>query len=699
MDDISNKIIIPDSAYADSPTNPTITATTSSTTPVTTNDISNKIVVPESAYADNRTPGVGDRLADNIQTIHNGTDATMNGIQRGIMDYAATVAKGTSKALNLDTTPQQLQDQYDKDEVKYNYQSSEHPILSTLGRLTGNVISSIPATVAGSALGLGAVGSLGAKAVEELGGGAFVSGAARLAGDVVGNAINGGIQGSLMTQAGQGADVINQKGMQYGSLFGGTVGTLGQKAIGAYANNLQNYTSYSKDLVDAGYPKSAPVFSTDVPGNQGIYNSIKEGAVNGAINRIPVINMVPGIGTQSARNAQISGLQTALKSMANQYTTAMPEATQQQFKNAILAAKATSDQSISDTSNAFRQLLNQNGITSHNMDTSLPLAQDILNKYSHILPDNTLETLKSFNNTATTNDLLGTASQAGLRQRTWAAYQDLADIDRSADPTAFNAANKLHDLYHAISADINNSVQGNNKAVEAFNHFNTTTTAQYAIWNKANNPELVKAFQNINNNASGMMTFYNKLVSGKMAISDQAKYATILGDQGMDAVQQGALQKAFQSSKVIDPISGTDTGDLNIGKFLSTINNTNPNLIPSDIKSHLNAIQWMANKVAQGTNMASDGTNLALGGAVGGALAVSNVARVLAASGAALGAITAHPPIKNTLMAIDKLTQSITGDTPMSTYLLNAAQKNFSRVGISLIHNADGSIKLDRVQQ
>jgi hypothetical protein len=631
------------------------------------------IIIPDDAYtspSSNNNHNIGHKIDNKTSYLQSLVDAAGKGVQQGLDDITSTIAKGLTKIAPYVGLPElktsDVQALYDKNLASYNADSdtNAHPIASGLGRLGGNLFATAP---------LGAVGA-GSGAVTSMG---------RIAQSAASGALQGGLMGAITNQPGNN-DVLNTSGAKLGAAFGGTLGAGASALMGNYAKNLSNYGDFKDSLSQVGY--KGPIFATDVPGNQGVYNSIKESVVNGAISKLPLVRNLPMIGTQSARQAQLDGIENVLKTMADKYTSIDKTMSLNQFKNAILKAKSSADETIGLVSSDFRNILNDLGMNSHNMKTAVPLAKDLLQNDNKVLSNQAVNALNSINDYMTTNSLLGSKEAIGLKQRIWNEYERLAG-DR-VDTAAYNASQKLNDLYHNINGDILNSVSASPVAIESFNRFNTVTSGIKTLWDPKNSKVLASAMRDINNDATGMVNFFNKLKNNSLAPQAYDKYSKMIGSEGMGAVQDQVLNNIFKSS--IRP-----NGSINITKLLSSINNSPENLVNTDIKNSLQGLSYLAQKTMQGMSAGKVNSILetAGGAALGAATYLNPAVQGLVASGSAIGAITAHAPIKNFLLGINK---TIGVNEPLSQYLINKASKYINRAGISMILDNEGNVQINK---
>lgn len=649
-------------------------------------NVPTKLEIPEGIKpleSEPKSESVGDKLKSYA-------NAVSMGIHHGAETFLTTLDKViANKIMNNPGAAEVAQAKYDEDTKRYNeaVDTNKHPLAAGLGNFTAGAIMTSPFLATGGS----AVGGLMGGAAADLGAGAMGQSIAKGAGAVLGNAVQGGAMGGVMTTPGQNPNQVwNPEQAKFGAITGAVL-TPVQALVGRAFGSAADYEKQAVQLAKQGY--AGPIFSTDVP-NQGMWNGVKQSLVNNVLSKLPFINKIPGVGVVSARNAQNEGVRDAIESYLNNIANKYPNGSVTQFQNALESANNAAQDTIHQASQEFRDALDSAGITSHNLIKSQPIIDQLLADQSELsrpfkqILQKTKDNITSISN----NDLLGSFDQVGFRngfkQAVYHESERLANFQNNTD--AHDQALVLKDLYNNIKQDIEGSIGNNTEALQAFHKFNTTTTAIEDLWGSEHSPMIAKALQSMNADSQGFMTFWKAMNSDSLAPNVAQKYTQMLGQEGKTAIANNQLQQAFESSM-------DSTGRFNITKFVSSFDpNSQAN---SPVKDALGGVLDLAKTVAKAQSVKPGGliSDTTRAGLAGGAAYMVPGGRELlgglTATGAALGSIIAHPPLKNSLMMLNK----ITGQNPgMSQYLLNKSANQLMKAGIIMTHQPDGSISLDK---
>lgn len=646
--------------------------------------------VPQASSSSNSS-NIGDKIASAADYIKSGANAFARGAGQSMDSVAATLNKAIAKYTGIGgVKPQDIQDQYEANDKAVNNDPDvkAHSWATGAGRVAGGLIATAPvmAAMPESASLFGA------------------STAGKALGAVATNTAQGALQGGLMTNPGQGSDVINTEGAETGALFGAALSPV-QGMGNAYAKDAANYETYANQL-KSKYGYKGPIFDTDVPANQGWYNTIKQTMANNLVSQIPFVNKLPVIGMEQGRNVQQSALKDTIANMVKNISDANPNGTYTTFKNQVNNVANSLQDTIAQKGQVFRQQLDNAGITDHALDPSTQIAaQSLLGNSKGVLTPQAQAAVKTLtNDSATTGDLLGSYDPKngwtpGAKQQLWAEAQRLG-----TDPLQTNqyvASQQLKGLYGSVNDDVTKSLMSNPNALTAWHDFNTTTHTNNQLVENA--PLFAKAVDNVNKDSTAMQTFYNALKGKDLDPSTASKYTQLVGPQAMNAVRDGQVQTAFTKAggQIGQAIQNNFDGNtLNLNTFIKQLTNTTPGTSQDTIRHPIvQALQGLTNLiqknqegiVATKSNPANDTLKTGL---IAGATALFGAPLVGAVLGApqALGTIIRNAPLKNSLMLLNKLPKTGTG---MSQYLLQKANSQLTKAGVVISHDSQNNAILD----
>lgn len=609
--------------------------------------------------------------------------AAAKGWYHGMDIFATTIDKAIARGVGQKDVQTALQTSFDANTKQYNedVDTKAHPLASGVGNFAGQATALAPLI----ALGTAGVPELFGGALAESGAPLVAQAVARAMGTVGINASSAALQGGLATNPGQNPNqIFNTDNARQAGMLGMALSPI-QGLIGNKADEATNYEAFKNSL-----PKGTTVFSTDVPQNQGLWNSIKQGITNNVLSKIPYLSDIPGIGVNAARASQQQDIANGISNYVSGLAQKYPDGTMQTFSNAIKNSQQLANNTIATTSNTFRQILKATGTDSHMMTETGPMAADL----KQVIPEGTfsknfLPVLDQLQGKVPTSALLGTAQSSGIKQQVWAEAQRLGAMGRN-NTAASDASNGLIDIYHSINNDIYSGLNHNQQAQEAFHTFNATTKAVSDLWNVKNSPEIAKAADSLNNNYKGMNTFYNQMVRGSIPQQQLDKYTGMMGQPGIDAIQAQQIQNIFNKNM--------QDNKLNIGGFFKDLNNTSPGSVNQTIRQPtrdaLQGLQYLAskNQAAMGQGL-DPATKVAAGGLAAGAgyLNAPATAATLA-TGTALGAMIAHPPLMNLLRTLNNFPGMKPG---MSQYIMKKANDQLIKAGVILKTMNDGSISVE----
>ncbi len=666
----------------------------------------------QSALAPPKTSNsIGDQIDQNKDSLASKAMAVVRGTAQGINTIGSTIQKAvtpyTYKALStLDPllnkiglearNPQTVQSDFEKETSQYKSDSDvkAHPNYAMGGEFAGNMAWQAPLIAATGGAGLARTSM--SDAAPLLG---------RAAATVADNTALGAATAGLMNHPGEQANqVFDPEQAKTGALFGAALSPLA--ALGSvYSKGAQVYQNYAESLASKGY--KGPVFSTDVP-NQGgfsqIWSNVKQSIVNNVASKIPILSDIPGIGVNSARKAQLAGASDSVSQLVSGLADKYPNGGLQTFKNAVNNSKQLADNTISDAANKFRTTLLDNNITSHELYNSTPLMEDLLNSGANI-SKSLKQRLNDVVNTSSvsTNELLGTADQMGLKNQVWNEAQRLGK--NKADTISFDASNDLKTLYHTLNQDIEQSVQNVPQALESFHNFNTITSNLKELWDPKKAPLIAKAAADVNSSKNAMKSAFDAMQGDSIDPAKYNQYAYMIGQQGRSAVRSQLLTDAFNSSV-------NNKGNFDITNFLKKVSldpGSPRTQIMKPVQDALEGAQYIAQQANKGLEgqkspitmgQLATATPIAAG-AVATAMSNPGIVGAVTAAPLALGAITAHPPLKNALMMINQLVGKVgienLGPDKMglATYMMKKASDNLTKAGVIIKTMDDGSIHFD----
>lgn len=571
----------------------------------------------------------------------------------GLLSIGTTLAKAAVKPYSKENA-RAIQDYYEKQHMKMSENIQNNPD-QALGLLAANFVgAAAPTALVPGGLALKAASTVG-KLIPATG---LVG---RIGGAVAGGAVEGAGYGAMMTQVGQGEDVLNTSGAKTGAMLGGLLGPA-QQAVGAYTKGASNYEDALQSVNKAGEWKG-PLFNRDVLGGW------RQKAGNKILDQLP-------LGTGGAREAQVENLKPFLQDWITNMTNLKSP---QQIMHAINKSKIDIEDIENQGWSNFSVVMGNVKIPTTNTQTAAKALQDasISKKFQSVVDP--LSVTKTLN----------ISELQSLKSRAWKFKEQ---ITKTANPDT-DAADAAWDLYRAIDTDIRNAASATKEGLEAFESANLITTAKHEIFNPKTQGELVKALKDKDGMEQGLRNFVNwitKPSDSKTSITERGMQQT-MGLLGKD-VNDKLASMGFQ--KVLDDSITVGTNRVDVTKFLTGIKEIQSNAATNLLyQPHLDALEGLTKYVMNPQVISqSQRSNTALGAvgtAVGASIAAgqSSLAVGIVASVPALSYISAHSPVKNALITLNK-----TANNPkMSQYLIDIVNKQMIKAGIVLKNSTDES--------
>lgn len=667
---------------------------------------------------------IGDQIDENRNTIASKANAIYQATLQGVQDIGSSIQKaitpytyGALKHLNPITkklgfearSPESVQPDYEQGvrEFESNPDVKAHPYYSMAGRIIGNMaatapLSMIPGGAAKSLAGAGAEAASTLPAVAGL----FTSPVTRGAVGVLSNAAMGGVQAGITNNVGadpsSGFDPAQAK---TGAIVGGVLGAV-QPIVGGAIKGLAKDAAYVAKLRSWGY--NGPVFSTDIPENQGMWTKTREWLTNKVLGNVPIVNKTPGIGVLSARNSQLAhvasaqqGQEEAIKKIVTSLADKYPNGSYETYKHALKISRGAVKKEIGAVSTEFKEELLKNNKIFHDLSPETTLDIETLlsgpAKISADLKPRLQAALKD--GRISTEEMFGRAKEMGLKERIWKEAERLAGgVEGRTNTINYDASNDLKKLYGAVKNDIVEGIK-DTPAEAAFHKFNAKVSGLHKAWDPENTSAIAKEALGFNQAQKDLYSAWNKLTGKNVDPKAIKKYGKLIGQEGRDALELGAMQNMFTAS--LD-----QTGKFNVTKFLHLAkqqNSRTASLSPETMKKiqhaqeALEGLQWMADKAAKGTDSKFGGeAAVAALGATGAAAYVEPMVAAVMAVPAALSAAVAHAPVRNALKILNNVMSLGKTDNGITNWALTRANKALTQAGVAYSVHDDGTVHFDK---
>lgn len=593
-----------------------------------------------------------DRIGANVQAGYT-----------GVMQLGSTLAKiADSMGLAPKGTAESAQNAYN--EAEKIYQQGQYPETAA-SKVVGGII---PAAAATYGLLPASVGI----------GGALLGTAGRYLGAAVGGAISGGVTGGLMNEPGMSpTDLWNEDAATSGAVLGAALGPVSQ-AVSQYGKNIASYVAGKKPLEEAGY--KGPILSRDFEDSS--IAKVKSAWLDNVID-------------QGVRNEQLAEITPAIKNVLGGILNKTEAQSANQVGRVIRGVnKKLENQSDAMWSNLFNAAKEQ-GITKIDTTQTKQAASAFLENYGQYL-------------SKSDSDIIGTLAKAKQvnfeilnkikGKAIWNLSEQVGKIQGSLRerPVTKNMSEALKNMYWNITDDIGNTLKDKPELADMWEKSRAFTSGVKDLFNADNNPQLVNAINDINENTGQLKTFINSVLN---PISNKASkfYNESLGPHYQKSVSDLAFRKVFDDS------FNTEAKGLNLPKFFRNINEANDKgLLNNDTVKSLSGLETYFNKIQSaqlaakepgmskniGQHMPYIQGGAAVGGyALGGLPGAAGAIAALHAAPAVLAKLSRNSPLKNALVGIAKLSGK---NENTVQYLMDKVGQYLTQTGAIIKQNADG---------
>lgn len=564
---------------------------------------------------------------------------------------------------------------FEEAQSKYEINKEKYPE-TRVSNFLGELASEGP-LVSGKAITAGV--NLGEKLAGKTGGllGAIGSGGA-----------TGAAVGGLSNEVGQSPDKAwDPNGAMVGGTLGGMFGPVGGLLVPRWAGTTTAYQEGKDALRSAGY--EGQVLARDFS---------PEGIARDTKNRL--LDNIPMVGTAATRGQQLEGISSAVKKLVGSIGANTTHESEAQIGAIINKTRDTMAKHGDEMWKDVFSTAKTTGLNKVPLDENVKTAvQDLSTKYAN---DISKSDMKKFIDPLVKYRDVSPDYLHQLKRDLWPMYTKAAKKDTTIQE---NLANDLKDLYFKVDDNIGKSFKGVPGLEEKYLAAKEYTKNMLNVFDPKKDRPLAMAIKEVNDKSENLRGFVNSIMTPKSAKTADY-YNKVFGEEYQGATENLALQKAFKK--------GLDytTGDLNLGSFFKDATTAAGNrLIKNKTWNALQGLEKYTQTVTQAKQVAEHSAARSLQTAlpvtaafsVAGALtggstgALSGGAAAGAtASAAALGWLSKHSPVKNSLIALSNVWDK---NPEITKSLLTKLGRALPAIGVTMIPEGDGDARVIRIDK